>query len=105
MGSDRNYLLLTAVPQMDQQLSTQILHPLNFVNDDKARFFYLRQVLVSTMSKIKGFLKVLCKSLQVTGAENAALTLSLAISWGNFFFVEPSLQICCSFSALSVARP
>ena len=24
---------------MDQQLSTQILHPLNFVNDDKARFF------------------------------------------------------------------
>ena len=55
MGSDRNYLLLTAVPQMDQQLSTQILHPLNFVNDDKARFFYLRQVFVSTMSKIPGF--------------------------------------------------
>ena len=57
MASDRNYLLLTAVPQMDQQLSTQILHPLNFVNDDKARFFYLRQVLVSTMLKIPGFWK------------------------------------------------
>lgn len=88
MGSDRNYLLLTAVPQMDQQLSTQILHPLNFVNDDKARFFLFEAGFGVHNVKNTRFLEVLCKSLQVTGAENAALTLSLAISWGNFFLLN-----------------
>ena len=51
---------------MDQQLSTQILEIFLF----KARFG------VHSVKNTR-FLKVLCKSLQVTGAENAALTHSL----------------------------